>query len=150
MQGVMLTKERIKDLIAELTPENITALIRCEAGLEFVGKPAVGRIRELELIEKASWKPTEDGRQVVGALIGVPYKPRSRPAPSRSSAPKAATSTSPNPNGKFKPRPGLDIAEAEANRDSICLQCREVLPKGSRVAWIADEGMFHTDCVDRS
>lgn len=70
----MLTKARIKKLVAELTAENLVALIRCEAGKPFDGKVAIGRLRELELVEKASWSCTEEGRQVVGELVGIPYK----------------------------------------------------------------------------
>ena len=138
----MLTKERIKELVAELTAENVAALIRCEAGKPFSGRVPIGRLRELGLVEKASWNPTEDGRQVVGELVGISYKPAPQVVgtPSRSSKSK----------GKFTPREGAEATAAVSNRETICFQCREEIPKGSRVIWVADEGIFHTDCVETS
>jgi len=130
-----MTKERIKELVGEFSPQNITALVRCEAGLPFGGERyAIGRLRELGLIEKASWSCTEDGRQVVGELVGIPYKPMA----SRSSGTPAA-----------RPRPfrGMVSQNAELSRQTSCTKCGEGMPKGAQVIWIADKGVFHPDCV---
>lgn len=151
----MLTKNEIRALTVELNQANVVALLRADAGKPFYGKPAIGRLRELGLIEKGSWSCTEDGRQVVGELVDIPYEPRpSGLEPSATMAKTLAkvapeTSRSSSPNGKFQPRTP-DYAYADSTRDSICAQCRVEVPKGSRVIWIQDEGLFHPDCVETS
>ena len=122
----MLTKERIGHLVEELTRDNLVALLRCEAGRQFQGERyAVGRIRELGLIEKGAWRCTEDGRQVVGELVGIPYTPRTS-VPSFKTGNRASTTTM---------------------REGICVTCKERIPEGEVCIWVEGEGIYHPGCA---
>jgi len=59
-----------------------------------------------------------------------------------------APASSRGKSGKFKPQPGQDFAEANATRESVCLQCGEKIHKGEPVKWCADEGIFHVACFE--
>jgi hypothetical protein len=126
------------------------ALIRADAGKPFSGDAVIKRLRELGLVEKASWTCTEDGRQVVGELVGIRYRPKpAYVAGVPESEPERTPARSSSPKGKFKPRTH-DYARTDTVRDTICVQCTENIPKGSRVIWVQDEGVFHDDCVETS
>jgi hypothetical protein len=149
----MLTKNEIRALTVELNQAAVVALIRAEAGLPFSGDVAIKRLRELELLEKASWSCTENGRQVVGELVGISYKPElnlydglRRPLVNTVSPPASGS-----PDGsKYKPRADANVAKAIAQRGAICVQCKEEIEKGAPCVWIEGEGMFHPDCTETS
>jgi hypothetical protein len=50
--------------------------------------------------------------------------------------------------GKFRPRPDQDVANAFAQRESVCIQCDEVIPEDDACMWVQDEGIFHNECVE--
>lgn len=60
----------------------------------------------------------------------------------------AAPQVGDGPRGKFKPEKGQDVAGAEAQRETVCIQCNEVIHKGDAVMWAADEGIFHPQCIE--
>lgn len=161
VQGVMLTKREIRHLTVDLNQMASVALIRADAGKPFSGDAVIKRLRELGLIEKASWNPTEDGRQVVGELVGVPYTPKyidSALEPSAEMTKKLVAvmmqdhpETSGSSDGsKFKPHVDVKGVGTVTQRRTICVQCREDIPKGAKVLWVMNEGVFHEDCVETS
>lgn len=140
--------------------DSLVALVRCEAGRPYASSSsdarrlAVGRLRELELIEKASWSCTKLGREVVGELVGIPVReavpvrtaPNSIPhGPLR--MPRVAT---PAPGTKFKPKEGLQISKATANRQTICLQCNGTVDFNEECVWVQETGVFHPGCLEMS
>ena len=140
----MQTKDRIRELVAELTDANKVALVRCEAGKPFGGdRVAIGRIRELGLVEGTSWSITEEGRQVVGALVGIPYKPVSVPKTSGSTPSKKGSNL-------FELGVSSTLSKAKAPRATVCAQCGRGIEKGSLCFWVEDEGIFHLECIDFS
>jgi hypothetical protein len=52
------------------------------------------------------------------------------------------------PKGRFQPANGQDVAPAEAQRETVCIQCNEVIRKGDPVKWASDEGVFHPQCIN--
>jgi hypothetical protein len=60
----------------------------------------------------------------------------------------AARQDGKGPKGKFVPADGQDVAPAEAQRETVCIQCNEVIRKGDPVMWASDEGVFHPQCIE--
>jgi hypothetical protein len=52
------------------------------------------------------------------------------------------------PKGKFQPADGQDVAPAQAQRETVCIQCNEVIRKDDPVKWASDEGVFHPQCIN--
>lgn len=50
---------------------------------------------------------------------------------------------------KFKIEPEMDAAAATASRDTVCGACGKKIAAEERVVWVADEGVFHEECVER-
>lgn len=62
-------------IASELTVYNQIALVRFEAGKPFGGdRLAKDELQELGLMEQKDWTIPEAGHQVVGELVGIPYK----------------------------------------------------------------------------
>ena len=52
-------------------------------------------------------------------------------------------------NGKYVPRSDQEVAPAFAQRETVCVQCDEVVPKDAPCTWVQDEGIFHNDCIEQ-
>ena len=122
---------QVKQLIGALKEDEKIALVRCEAGKPYNLWPSqphtslLKTLRDLELVEKTSWTCTDLGHEVVAELCGVPYK-------------KAAP--------KHRPEPGNQVLLAETQRPSLCTRCNEKV--NGPCIWVANEGIFHEDCVE--
>lgn len=51
--------------------------------------------------------------------------------------------------GKYIPRSDQETAPAFAQREAVCIQCDEVIPKDAACTWVQDEGIFHNDCIEQ-
>lgn len=51
--------------------------------------------------------------------------------------------------GKYVPRSDQETAPAFAQREGVCVQCDEVIPKDAPCTWVQDEGIFHNDCIEQ-
>jgi len=50
--------------------------------------------------------------------------------------------------GKYTPRGDQEVAPAFAQRETVCVQCDEVVAKDAPCTWVQDEGIFHNDCIE--
>jgi hypothetical protein len=58
------------------------------------------------------------------------------------------STTKSDAKGRFKPRGDQQVADAQAQRESECAQCRGTVPEGAPCFWVEDEGVFHPECIE--
>ena len=132
--------DKIKALVILLNEDEKIALTRCEAGKPYNYLKPIKNLVKLELVSDSSWSCTELGKELVAHMSGAPYKtpvpePKRGPAVPRPNAPKLILS---------KTQEGMP---ALAQRDTLCTACEGGIPKNDPCVWVADEGVFHPDCV---
>lgn len=139
MKGLMTTK--VREILKDLAADELVALVRCEAGKPYAKTPVSARLRKLELIGRTGWHCTKLGREVVAAACGVELKVVRAPKKD----PPAPKYTAP-----FKVADGKEAIPAYAQRQAICTKCTKEIPKDDPCLWIATEGVFHEDCVEKA
>lgn len=127
-----MDRKRIREIAEELTKEQSLALLCADIGRPFHGKKAKKAIEVLrgrELLEKASWSTTELGRHVASILTMGTYR-----APSK------------DPMSHVQEKVMGAMEAITQNSLSVCTKCKASIPKGEKVLWEKNVGMYHHEC----